>query len=107
MAWIKGKHINKKTRRSTHQRILGDIQRDHPVDQILGDISKGVTTHSCITNFCEHYFFVSSIEPLRVEEVVWSFFLLRSSKHLTSNGFSCLVSHVVELMPEVALKRSY
>jgi hypothetical protein len=44
-----------------------NIQRDHPVDQILGDISKGVTTHSRIENFCEHYSFVSSIEPFRVE----------------------------------------
>jgi hypothetical protein len=41
------------------------IQRDHPVDQILGDISKGV-----LVNFCEHYSFVSSIEPFRVEEAL-------------------------------------
>jgi hypothetical protein len=40
------------------------------VDQILGDISKGVTTHSRLANFCEHYFFVSSIEPFRVEEAL-------------------------------------
>jgi hypothetical protein len=45
------------------------IQRDHPVDQILGDISKGVTTRSRLVNFCEHYSFVSSIEPFRVEEL--------------------------------------
>jgi hypothetical protein len=38
------------------------------VDQILGDISKGVTTCSLLANFCEHYSFVSSIEPFRVEE---------------------------------------
>jgi hypothetical protein len=44
------------------------IQRDHPVDQILGDISKGVTTRSRLVNFCEHYSFVSSIEPFKVEE---------------------------------------
>ena len=44
------------------------IQRNHPVDQILGDISKGVTTRSRLVNFCEHYSFVSSIEPFRVEE---------------------------------------
>jgi hypothetical protein len=43
------------------------IQRDHPDDQILGDISKGVTTRSRLVNFCEHYSFVSSIEPFRVE----------------------------------------
>jgi hypothetical protein len=46
------------------------IQRNNPVDQILGDISKGVTTRSCLANFCEHYSFVSSIEPFRVEEAL-------------------------------------
>jgi hypothetical protein len=46
------------------------IQRDNSVDQILGAISKGVTTHSRIANFCEHYSFVSSIEPFRVEEAL-------------------------------------
>jgi hypothetical protein len=46
------------------------IQRNHPIDQILGDISKGVTTRSRLINFCEHYSFVSSIEPFRVEEAL-------------------------------------
>jgi hypothetical protein len=50
--------------------VRATIQRDHPVDQILGDISKGVTTRSRIANFCEHYSFVSSIEPFRVEEAL-------------------------------------
>jgi hypothetical protein len=46
------------------------IQRNHPIDQILGDISNGVTTRSRLANFCEHYSFVSSIEPFRVEEAL-------------------------------------
>jgi hypothetical protein len=46
------------------------IQRNHPVDHILGDISKGVITRSRLANFCEHYSFVSSIEPSRVEEAL-------------------------------------
>jgi hypothetical protein len=50
--------------------VRATIQRDHPVDQILGDISKGVTTHSRLANFCEHYSFVSYIEPFRVEEAL-------------------------------------
>jgi hypothetical protein len=54
--------------RPTQVRVL--IQRHHPVDQILGDISKGVTTRSRLANFCEHYSFVSSIEPFRVEEAL-------------------------------------
>jgi hypothetical protein len=44
------------------------IQHDHSVDQILGDISKGVTTWSRVANFCEHYSFIYYLEPLRVEE---------------------------------------
>jgi hypothetical protein len=37
---------------------------------ILGDINKGLTTRSRAANFCEHYSFVSSIEPFRVEEAL-------------------------------------
>jgi hypothetical protein len=40
------------------------------VDQILGEISKGVITRSHIANFYENYSFVSSIEPFRVEEAL-------------------------------------
>jgi hypothetical protein len=43
---------------------------NHPIDQILGDISKGITTRSRLANFCEHYSFVSSIETFRVEEAL-------------------------------------
>jgi hypothetical protein len=50
--------------------VRSTIQRNHPVDQILGDITKGVTTRSRLANFCEHYLFVSSIEPVRVEEAL-------------------------------------
>jgi hypothetical protein len=50
--------------------VWATIQTNHPVDHILGDISKGVTTHSRLANFCEHYSFVSSIEPFRVEEAL-------------------------------------
>jgi hypothetical protein len=47
-----------------------DDQKTSPVDQILGDISKGVTTRSRLATFCEHYSFVSSIEPFMVEEAL-------------------------------------
>jgi hypothetical protein len=46
------------------------VQINHLVDQILGDISKGVTTRSRLANFCEQYSFVSSIEPFRVEDAL-------------------------------------
>jgi hypothetical protein len=50
--------------------VRATIQRNYPVDQILGDISKGVTTRSRLVNLCENYSFVSSIEPFRVEEAL-------------------------------------
>jgi hypothetical protein len=40
------------------------------VDNILDDIKKGVTTRSCVANFCEHYSFVSSCEPFKVEDAL-------------------------------------
>jgi hypothetical protein len=56
--------------RPPHPRVHQAIQRDHPVNSILGDINKGVTTRSRVTHFCEHYSFVSSIEPYRVEDAL-------------------------------------
>jgi hypothetical protein len=47
-------------------RVHQVIQRDQPMNSILGDIQKGVTTRSRVAHFCEHYSFVSSIEPYRV-----------------------------------------
>jgi hypothetical protein len=56
--------------RPPHPRVHQAIQRDHPVNSILGDIHKGVTTRSRFAHFCEHYSFVSSIEPYRVEDAL-------------------------------------
>jgi hypothetical protein len=56
--------------RSPHPRVHQAIQRDHPVNSILGDIHKGVTIRSRVAHFCEHYSFVSSIEPYRVEDAL-------------------------------------
>jgi hypothetical protein len=56
--------------RPPHLRVHQAIQRDHPVNTILGDIHKGVTTRSRVAHFCEHYSFVSSIEPHRVEDAL-------------------------------------
>ena len=53
-----------------HPRVHHSIQKDHPVDNILGNIIKGVTTRSRLATFCEHYSFVSSMEPLKVDEVL-------------------------------------
>jgi hypothetical protein len=53
-----------------HPRVCHNVQRDHPIDNILGDIEKGVTTRSRVTNFCEHYSYVSSLEPFKVEDAL-------------------------------------
>jgi hypothetical protein len=56
--------------RPPHPRVHQAIQRDHPMNTILGDIQNGVTTRSCVAHFCDHYSFVSSIEPHKVEEAL-------------------------------------
>jgi hypothetical protein len=45
--------------RAPPTQVRATIKRHHPVDQILGDISKGVTTLSQLANFCEHYSYYS------------------------------------------------
>jgi hypothetical protein len=46
------------------------IQRDHPVDNIVCDIKKGVTTRSRVATFCQHHSFVSSLEPFKVVDAL-------------------------------------
>jgi hypothetical protein len=54
----------------SHPRVRQIIQRDHPVNNILGAIEKGVTTRSCVATFCEHYSFISAFEPFKVEDAL-------------------------------------
>jgi hypothetical protein len=56
--------------RPPHPRVHQAIQRDHPVNSILGGIHKGVTTRSRVTHLCHHYSFVSSIEPSRIKDAL-------------------------------------
>jgi hypothetical protein len=78
-----------------HPRIHQIIQKDHPVDNILGSISKGVTTHSRLATFCEHYSFVSSLEPLKVEEALddsdWVMAMQEELNNFTRNEVWSLV----------------
>jgi hypothetical protein len=41
--------------RLPHPRVHQAIQRDHPMNSILGDIHKGVTTQSLVAHFCVFY----------------------------------------------------
>jgi hypothetical protein len=49
---------------------LTNIARDHPLDTIIGDISRGVQTRSRLASFCEHFSFISFIEPKKIEEAL-------------------------------------
>jgi hypothetical protein len=81
--------------RPPHPRVHQAIQRDHPVNSILGDIHKGVTTRSQVAHFCEHYSFVSSIEPYRVEDALrepdWVLAMQEELNNFTMNEVCHLV----------------
>jgi hypothetical protein len=47
-----------------------NIARDHPLDTIIGDISRGVQTRSRLALFCEHFSFVSFIKSKKIEEAL-------------------------------------
>jgi hypothetical protein len=40
------------------------------LDTIIGDISRHVQTRSKLASFCEHFSFVSFVEPKKIEEVL-------------------------------------
>ena len=47
-----------------------NVARDHPLNSIIGDISRGVQTGSRLTSFSEHFSFVSSIEPKKIDKAL-------------------------------------
>jgi hypothetical protein len=53
-----------------HPRVHQMVQRDHPMNNILGSIQRGVTTRSRLKKICAFYLFVSSLEPLSVEQAL-------------------------------------
>jgi hypothetical protein len=53
-----------------HSRLYQTIQWDHPVDNIIGSIRRGVTTRSHLASFCQHYSFVSPKEPTKIENAL-------------------------------------
>jgi hypothetical protein len=69
-------------------RIHHSIIKDHPPNQIVGDISKGVQTRSHISSFCEHFSFVSCIKPNRVDETLLDVDWV-NAMHEELNNFTC------------------
>ena len=65
------------------------------MDNILGSISKGVTTRSRLATFCEHYLFVSSLESLKVDEALddpdWVMAMQEELNNFTRNEVRSLV----------------
>src|SRR5436190_8829172 len=78
-----------------HPRVHQSIQRDHPVNNILGSIQRGVTTRSRLANFCEFYSFVSSLETLKVEQALedpdWVIAMQEELNNFTRNEVRSLV----------------
>jgi hypothetical protein len=63
---------NDKSNASNQVQVLQptNVTRDHPLDSIIGDISRGVQTRSRLASFCEHFSFVSSIETKKIDEAL-------------------------------------
>jgi hypothetical protein len=47
-----------------------NVARDHPLDLIISDISRGVQTRSRLASFYEHFSFVSFEEPKKIDEAL-------------------------------------
>ena len=47
-----------------------NIARDHPLNTIIGVILRLVQTRSRLASFCEHFSFLSSIEPKKTDEAL-------------------------------------
>jgi hypothetical protein len=78
-----------------HPRVHHTIQRDHPVDNILGSIQIGVITRSRLASFCEHFSFVSPKEPKKVKEAIddedWMIAMQEELNNFTRNEVWTLV----------------
>jgi hypothetical protein len=64
-----GDHEGSRTR-PPHPRVHQTIQRDHSMDNILGDIKKRATTRSRVATFYQHHSFIFSLEPFKVEDAL-------------------------------------
>jgi hypothetical protein len=63
---------NDQPRTSNQVQVLQptNIARGHPLDSVIGDISRGVQTRSRLASFCKHFSFVSSIELNKIDEAL-------------------------------------
>ena len=61
--------------------------KDYPLDTIIGDISRGVQTRSRLASFYEHFLFVSSIEPKKIDEALKDVYWV-NAMHEELNNFT-------------------
>jgi hypothetical protein len=45
-----------------------NVARDHPLDSIIGDISRGVQTRSILVSFYEYFSFMLFIKPKKIDK---------------------------------------
>jgi len=66
----------------------------HPKELIIGDVSKGITTHSKLYDFCDHFAFIFHIEPKNILEAegdsYWLLAMQESSINLSAIKFGTL-----------------
>jgi hypothetical protein len=64
--------LNDQLNASNQVQVLqpSNVARDHPLDSIIGDISRGVQTRSKLASFCEHFSFMASIEHKKIDEAL-------------------------------------
>jgi hypothetical protein len=83
------------TQQPIDQPRIHQVTKDHRIDQIMGDISKGVQTRSRVASFCQQYSFVSFHEPKRVDEALidpdWVISMQEELNNFTRNEVSELV----------------
>ena len=52
-------------------KVASKLERQqHVMENVLGSLIKGVTTHKQLSNFCKHHVFVSCVEPQKVYEAL-------------------------------------
>jgi hypothetical protein len=63
---------NKQSSTSNQVQVLQptNVARDHLLDSIIGDISRGAQIRSRLASFCEYFSFVSSIKPKKIDKAL-------------------------------------
>ena len=83
---------------SQSQERLTRTSRNHPIDLVMGDPSGGVRTRRRqYASFCEHYSFVSCLEPTNIDEALedpdWVMAMQEELNNFTRNEVWVLEEH--------------